>query len=112
MENRLSAKDMLERTIKNIEQKYSEEIDQCYNEIKTAADDCKFSTKIDLIAPACAGTMKKYFMYKGYNAKLTVYKGYNAKLTGGILELAWNVNFDGTDMNNILKDRTLLRAFI
>ena len=102
MENRLSAKDMLERTIKHIEEKYPNEIDQCYNEIKTAADDCKFSTKIDLIAPACAGTMKKYFMYKGYNAKLT----------GGILELAWNVNFDGTDMNNILKDRTLLRAFI
>ena len=99
---KLDAKTILERTIKNIEQKYSEEIDQCYNEIKTAADDCKFSTKIDLIAPACAGTMKKYFMYKGYNAKLT----------GGILELAWNVNFDGTDMNNILKDRTLLRAFI
>lgn len=102
MENRLSAKDMLERTIKYIEEKYPNEIDQCYNEIKNAADDCKFSTKIDLIAPACAGTMKKYFMYKGYNAKLT----------GGILELAWNVNFDGTDMNNILKDRTLLRAFI
>ena len=99
---KLDAKTILERTIKNIEQKYSEEIDQCYNEIKTAADDCKFSTKIDLIAPACAGTMKKYFMYKGYNAKLT----------GGILELAWNVNFDVTDMNNILKDRTLLRAFI
>ena len=99
---KLDAKTILERTINNIEQKYSEEIDQCYNEIKTAADDCKFSTKIDLIAPACAGTMKKYFMYKGYNAKLT----------GGILELAWNVNFDGTDMNNILKDRTLLRAFI
>ena len=99
---KLDAKTILERTIKNIEQKYSEEIDQCYNEIKTAADDCKFSTKIELIAPACAGTMKKYFMYKGYNAKLT----------GGILELAWNVNFDGTDMNNILKDRTLLRAFI
>ena len=102
MENRLDAKNMLERTIKHIEEKYPKEIDQCYNEIKTAADDCKFSTKIDLIAPACAGTMKKYFMYKGYNAKLT----------GGILELAWNVNFDGTDMNNILKDRTLLRAFI
>lgn len=99
---KLDAKTILERTIKNIEQKYSEEIDQCYNEIKTAADDCKFSTKIDLIAPACAGTMKKYFMYKGYNAKLT----------GNTLELAWNVNFDGTDMNNILKDRTLLRAFI
>ena len=102
MENRLSAKDMLERTIKHIEEKYPNEIDQCYNEIKTAADDCKFSTKIDLIAPACAGTMKKYFMYKGYNAKLT----------GSTLELAWNVNFDGTDVNNILKDRTLLRAFI
>ena len=99
---KLDAKTILERTIKNIEQKYSEEIDQCYNEIKTAADDCKFSTKIELIAPACAGTMKKYFMYKGYNAKLT----------GNTLELAWNVNFDGTDMNNILKDRTLLRAFI
>ena len=98
---KLDAKTILERTIKNIEQKYSEEIDQCYNEIKTAADDCKFSTKIDLLAPVCC-TMKKYFMYKGYNAKLT----------GGILELAWNVNFDGTDMNNILKDRTLLRAFI
>ena len=102
MENRLNAKDMLERTIKNIEQKYSEEIDQCYNEIKTASDDCKFSTKIDLIAPACAGTMKKYFMYKGYNAKLT----------GSTLELAWNVNFDGTDVNNILTDRIILRNFI
>ena len=99
---KLDAKTILERTIKNIEQKYSEEIDQCYNEIKTSSDDCKFSTKIDLIAPACAGTMKKYFMYKGYNAKLT----------GGTLELAWNVNFDGNDMNNIMKDRTLLRAFI
>ena len=99
---KLDAKTILERTIKNIEQKYSEEIDQCYNEIKTASDDCKFSAKIELIAPACAGTMKKYFMYKGYNAKLT----------GNTLELAWNVNFDGTDMNNILKDRTLLRAFI
>ena len=99
---KLDAKTILERTIKNIEQKYSEEIDQCYNEIKTAADDCKFSTKIDLIAPACAGTMKKYFMYKGYNAKLA----------GGTLELAWNVNFNGNDMNNILKDRLLLRAFI
>ena len=99
---KLDAKTILERTIKNIEQKYSEEIDQCYNEIKTAADDCKFSTKIELIAPACAGTMKKYFMYKGYNAKLT----------GNTLELAWNVNFDGNDMNTILKDRTLLRTFI
>ena len=98
---KLDAKTILERTIKNIEQKYSEEIDQCYNEIKTAADDCKFSTKIDLLAPVCC-TMKKYFMYKGYNAKLT----------GNTLEIAWNVNFDGTDMNNILKDRTLLRAFI
>ena len=102
MENRLDAKNMLERTIKHIEEKYPKEIDQCYNEIKTASDDCKFSTKIDLIDQSCAVTMKKYFMYKGYNAKLT----------GGILELAWNVNFDGTDMNNILKDRTLLRAFI
>ena len=102
MENRLSAKDMLERAIKHIEEKYPNEIDQCYKEISDASDACKFSTKIDLIAQSCAGTMKKYFMYKGYNAKLT----------GGILELAWNVNFDGTDMNNILKDRTLLRAFI
>ena len=101
MENRLSAKDMLERTIKNIEEKYPNEIDQCYNEIKTASDDCKFSTKIYLLAPVRC-TMKKYFMYKGYNTKLT----------GNTLELAWNVNFDGTDMNNILKDRTLLRAFI
>ena len=99
---KLDAKTILERTIKNIEQKYSEEIDQCYNEIKTASDDCKFSTKIDLIAPACAGTMKKYFMYKGYNAKLT----------GNTLELAWNVNFDGTDVNNILTDRIILRNFI
>ena len=99
---KLDAKTILERTIKNIEQKYSEEIDQCYNEIKTAADDCKFSTKIDLIAPACAGTMKKYFMYKGYKAKLT----------GSKLELAWNVNFDGTDVNNILTDRIILRNFI
>ena len=99
---KLDAKTILERTIKNIEQKYSEEIDQCYNEIKTAADGCKFSTKIDLIAPACAGTMKKYFMYKGYKAKLT----------GSKLELAWNVNFDGTDLNNILTDRIILRNFI
>ena len=98
---KLDAKTILERTIKNIEQKYSEEIDQCYKEISDAADDCKFSTKIEL-TPTCAGTMKKYFMYKGYNAKLT----------GSTLELAWNVNFDGTDVNNILKDRTLLRAFI
>ena len=101
MENRLNARDMLERTRKHIEEKYPNEIDQCYNEIKTAADDCKFSTKIDLLAPVCC-TMKKYFMYKGYNAKLA----------GGTLELAWNVNFNGNDMNNILKDRLLLRAFI
>ena len=99
---KLDARTILERTIKNIEQKYSEEIDQCYKEISDAADVCKFSTKIDLIDQTCAGTMKKYFMYKGYNAKLT----------GNTLELAWNVNFDGTDVNNILKDRTLLRAFI
>ena len=102
MENRLNAKDMLERTIKHIEENYPNEIDQCYNKIKTAADGCKFSTKIDLITSACAGTMKKYFMCKGYNAKLL----------GCTLELAWNVNFDGTDVNNILKERTLLRAFI
>ena len=102
MENRLSAKDMLERTIKHIEENYPNEIDQCYNKIKTAADNCKFSIKIDLIDQVCASRMKKYFMYKGYNAKLT----------GSTLELAWNVNFDGTDVNNILKDRTLLRAFI
>ena len=99
---KLDAKTILERTIKNIEQKYSEEIDQCYNEIKTAADDCKFSTKIDLIDQSCAVTMKKYFMYKGYKAKLT----------GSKLELAWNVNFDGTDVNNILTDRIILRNFI
>lgn len=102
MGNRLNAKYMLERTIQHIEEKYPNEIDQCYKEISDAADACKFSTKIDFLAPACAGTMKKYFMYNGYNAKLT----------GGILELAWNVNFDGNDMNTILKDRTLLRAFI
>lgn len=101
MENRLNAKDMLERTIKHIEEKYPNEIDQCYNEIKTAADNCKFSTKIDLISQECAGTMKKYFMYKGYNAKF-------ARNT---LELAWNVNFDGTDVNNILNDRILMRSF-
>jgi hypothetical protein len=99
---KLDAVNMLERTIRHIEEKYSNEIDQCYNEIRTASDACKFSTKIDLIDQTCAGTMKKYFMYKGYNAKLT----------GSTLELAWNVNFDGTDVNNILKDRTLLRAFI
>ena len=98
---KLDAKTILERTIKNIEQKYSEEIDQCYKEISDAVDACKFYTKIEL-TKACAVTMKKYFMYKGYNAKLT----------GSTLELAWNVNFDGTDVNNILKDRTLLRAFI
>lgn len=102
MENRLNAKDMLERTIKHIEEKYPNEIDQCYKEILDAADACKFSTKIDLLTPECAGIMKKYFMYKGYNAKLS----------GGTLGLTWNVNFDGTDVNNILKDRTLLRAFI
>ena len=45
-------------------------------------------------------------------SKLRMYKGYKAKLTGSKLELAWNVNFDGTDVNNILQDRTLLRAFI
>ena len=102
MENRLNAKDMLERTIKRIEEEYPNEIDQCYNVIKTAADNCKFSVKIDLIEQVCASRMKKYFMYKGYNAKF-------ARNT---LELSWNVNFDGTDVNNILKDRTLLRAFI
>ena len=101
---KLDAVNILERTIKNIEEKYPKEIDQCYNEIKTAADDCKFSTKINLLDTACAGTMKKYFMYKGYNAKLTA----------GTLELAWNVNFAGSDINNlnIMKDRTLLRSFI
>ncbi|HIJ15574.1 MAG TPA: hypothetical protein HA277_04140 [Methanosphaera sp.] len=102
MENRLNAKDMLERTIEHIEENYSNEINQCYKEISDAADNCKFSTKIDLIAPVCAGTIKKYFMYKGYNAKLT----------GGTLELAWNVNFDGTDVSNILRDRAFIRAFI
>ena len=102
MENRFYAKDMLKYTIKHIEEKYPDEIDQCYKKILDAADACKFSTKIDFLATACAGTIKKYFMYKGYNAKLT----------GGTLELAWNVNFDGTDMNNIMKDRMLLRAFI
>ena len=98
---KLDAVNMLERTIKHIEEKYSNEIDQCYKEIFDSADVCKFSTKIEL-TPACAGTMKKYFMYKGYNAKLT----------GCTLELAWNVNFDGSDMNNIIKDRALFRAFI
>ena len=102
MENRLNAKDMLERTIKHIEEKYPKEIDQCYNEINTSSDDCKFSTKIDLIDQSCAVTMKKYFMYKGYNAKLA----------GCTLELAWNVNFNGNDMNNILTDRIILRNFI
>ena len=101
MENRFYAKDMLKYTITHIEEKYPDEIDQCYKKILDAADACKFSTKIDLLAPVCC-TMKKYFMYKGYNAKLT----------GNTLELAWNGNFDGTDVNNILKDRTLLRAFI
>ena len=99
---KLDAANMLERTIKHIEEKYPKEIDQCYNEIKTASDDCKFSTKIDFLATACAGTIKKYFMCKGYNAKLT----------GGVLELAWNVNFDGTDVNNILTDRIIMRNFI
>lgn len=98
---KLDARTILERTIKNIEQKYSEEIDQCYKEVSDASDACKFSTKIEL-TPECSGIMKKYFMYKGYNAKLT----------GNTLELAWNVNFDGSDMNNIMKDRALLRAFI
>ena len=42
MENRLNAKDMLERTIKHIEEKYPNEMDQCYNEIKTAANEGKF----------------------------------------------------------------------
>lgn len=98
---KLDAANMLERTIRNIEEKYPNEIDQCYKEISDASDVCKFSTKIEL-TPACSGIMKKYFMYKGYNAKLT----------GNTLELAWNVNFDGSDMNNIMKDRALLRAFI
>ena len=102
MESRLNAKDMLEKTIKHIEEKYPNEIDQCYKEISDAADNCKFSTKINLIDPDSASIMKKYFMYKGYKAKLA----------GGKLELAWNVNFDGTDMNNIFKDRSLLKAFI
>lgn len=100
-QSKLDARTMLERTIRRIEETYPNEIDQCYKAILDAADTCKFSTKIEL-STTCAGTMKKYFMYKGYNAKLT----------GGVLELAWNVNFDGTDMNNILKDRTLLRTFI
>ena len=102
MEHRLYAKYMLERTIQHIEEKYPNEIDQCYKEISDAADACKFSTKIDLIDQSCAVTMKKYFMYKGYKAKLT----------GSKLELAWNVNFDGTDVNNILTDRIILRNFI
>jgi hypothetical protein len=100
-QSKFDAQTMLERTIHNIEERYPDEINKCMQQIKEAADDCKFSAKIEL-TPACAGTMKKYFMYKGYNAKLT----------GSTLELAWNVNFDGTDVNNILKDRTLLRAFI
>ena len=101
MENKLNAKDMLERTIKHIEEKYPNEIDQCYKEISEAADNCKFSTKIEL-TPACSVTMKKYFMYNGYNARLS----------GSTLELAWNINMIGNDMNNVLKDRTLLKAFI
>lgn len=102
MENRLNAKDMLEITIKHIEEKYPKEIDQCYNEIKTAADDCKFSTTLDLTSPECASAMKNYFMYKGYNVKLEECK----------LELEWNVNCDGTDMTNIFMDRMFLRTFI
>ena len=101
MENKLNAKDMLERTIKHIEEKYPNEIDQCYKEISDAANNCKFSTKIEL-TPACSVTMKKYFMYKEYNARLS----------GSTLELAWNINMIGNDMNNVLKDRTLLKAFI
>lgn len=98
---KLDAANMLERTIKHIEEKYPNEIDQCYKEILDASDACKFSTKIDL-APACAGIMKKYFMYKGYNAKLS----------GGTLGLVWSVKFDGSDMNNIMKERTLIKALI
>lgn len=98
---KMDAVNMLERTIRKIEETYSNEIDQCYKEISDAADKCKFSTKVEL-SSTCAGTVKKYFMYKGYNSKLT----------GCTLELAWNVNFDGSDMNNIMKDRALLRAFI
>ena len=98
---KMDAVNMLERTIRKIEETYSNEIDQCYKEISDASDVCKFSTKIEL-TPACSGIMKKYFMYKGYKAKLT----------GSKLELAWNVNFDGTDVNNILTDRIILRNFI
>ena len=98
---KLDAANMLERTIRHIEEKYPNEIDQCYKEISDASDACKFSTKIEL-TPACAGTMKKYFMYKGYNAKLI----------RGTLELAWNVNFDGSDVNKLLTDIILPRIFI
>ncbi len=100
--DKLNAKDMLERTIKHIEEKYPNEINQCYKEIYDAADDCKFSTKIELISPVCAGTMKKYFLYKGYNARFI----------RSTLELAWNVNMDGNDINNILKERILLNTVI
>ena len=98
---KLNAVNMLERTIKHIEEKYPNEIDQCYKEISDASDACKFSTKIEL-NPECASTLKKYFMYKGYNTKLT----------GCTLGLAWNVNFNGSDVSDTIKDRVLLGAFI
>ena len=100
-QSKFDAQTMLERTIHNIEERYPDEINKCMQQIKEAADDCKFSVKMEL-ENNYATTIKKYFMYKGYKAKLT----------GSKLELAWNVNFDGTDVNNILTDRIILRNFI
>lgn len=100
-QSKFDAQTMLERTIHNIEERYPDEINKCMQQIKEAADDCKFSVKMEL-ENSYATTIKKYFMYKGYNARLS----------GSTLELAWNINMIGNDMNNVLKDRTLLKAFI
>ena len=100
-QNKLDAHTMLERTIHNIEETYPEEINNCMQQIKDAADHCKFSVKMEL-GNSYATTLKKYFMYRGYNARLH----------GSTLELAWNIDMTGNDMNNVLKDKTLLKAFI
>lgn len=98
--NYFTAQSILDKTIQNIEANYMDDIQICMSEIENASNNCKFSTKIDL--GSNAGVLKKYFMYKGYNAKLT----------GGTLELAWNINMNNNDMNVMLKEKAILRALM
>lgn len=98
--NYFTAQHILDETIQKIEEKYPNDIQICMTEIENAANNCKFSTKIDL--GSNAATIKKYFMYKGYNAKLN----------GGTLELAWNINMNNNDMDVMFKEKAILRALM